>query len=126
MLIKAVNFSNVETRIVIHEVSDADEECRSPLLSMPSSSLWSIGHDKDDGQLTPNRDETLSQMSFIMKEKLHELARDLRRRTSSIRDEITREPTPEADDNGMGEKAKEQVPTDLMSLLGLDNVRKKL
>lgn len=111
---------------MIHEVSDADEECRSPLLSMPSSSLWSIGHDKDDGRLTPNRDETLSQMSFIMKEKLHELARDLRRRTSSIRDEITREPTPEADDSGMGEKVKEQVPTDLMSLLGLDNVRKKL
>jgi hypothetical protein len=56
---------------------------------------------------TGRDDEIQSRLSFIVKEKLHEYAKDLRRRTSQVRDEvIVRELTPEATEEISGKPQK--------------------
>ena len=55
------------------------------------------------GGLSSTRDEDdESRLSFIVKEKLHEFARDLRRRTSQVRDDLVRELSPEREDGSDG------------------------
>lgn len=46
--------------------------------------------------LSTSRDSEIpSRLSFIVKEKLHEFAKDLRRRTSQVREDVIRDLTPE-------------------------------
>lgn len=51
----------------------------------------------DPDYLSSARDSEIpSRLSFIVKEKLHEFAKDLRRRTSQVKEDVIRDLTPEA------------------------------
>ncbi|KAI6203561.1 Tax-2 [Aphelenchoides besseyi] len=101
-----------EPKVVIHEPP-------------PSTSPRSIESPKSiegEDRLHTGRDtEISSRLSFIVKEKLHEFAKDLRRRTSQVRDDVVRELTPEAteevSDTGSNRMAEN---TSLMSLIGFE------
>ncbi|KAI6208282.1 Tax-2 [Aphelenchoides besseyi] len=101
-----------EPKVVIHEPP-------------PSNSPRSIDSPKSiegEDRLHTGRDTDISsRLSFIVKEKLHEFAKDLRRRTSQVRDDVVRELTPEAteevSDTGSNRIAEN---TSLMSLIGFE------
>lgn len=65
-------------------------------------------------------DEVLSRLSFIVKEKLHGFVKDLRRRTSQVREDVVRELTPEPTDE-ISETGPSRLAENasLMSLIGL-------
>uniref|UniRef100_A0A183BQ14 Cyclic nucleotide-binding domain-containing protein n=1 Tax=Globodera pallida TaxID=36090 RepID=A0A183BQ14_GLOPA len=108
------------TRIVVDKVESlpfpdqlmAEDNCPS-LASISPSCLTSSRLQTDN----------TSQLSFIVTQKLHEFARDLRRRTSAVREELVREPTP--DDERMDEEGTARADSEagakasLMSLIGL-------
>ncbi|KAI3409759.1 hypothetical protein GPALN_006136 [Globodera pallida] len=79
-----------------------------------------LAHGMTDSRL---QTDNTSQLSFIVTQKLHEFARDLRRRTSAVREELVREPTP--DDERMDEEGTARADSEagakasLMSLIGL-------
>ncbi|CAD5209245.1 unnamed protein product [Bursaphelenchus xylophilus] len=64
-------------------------------------------------------DEIPSRLSFIVKEKLHEFAKDIRRRTSEVREEIIRDLTPEPEEDVDNQSEKGQDDSSLLSLIGL-------
>uniref|UniRef100_A0A915B0W7 Cyclic nucleotide-binding domain-containing protein n=2 Tax=Parascaris TaxID=6254 RepID=A0A915B0W7_PARUN len=104
-----------EMRIVVE-----DEESPRPIGDIPVSylpsdrltELLSTDHDRDD--------DCESKLSFIMKEKLHMFAGDIRRRTSEVRDEMEREVTPDLVSvlDGSVAPTAQHRPS-LMSLIGL-------
>ncbi|KAL3116055.1 hypothetical protein niasHT_007355 [Heterodera trifolii] len=108
------------TRIVVDEVDTLPfPDQLMPLADSPSFSSFAPSAMPSSRLHT----DTASQLSFIVKEKLHEFARDLRRRTSAVREELVREPTPD------DERAEEEGTTvadseagakaSLVSLIGL-------
>ncbi|KAL3090323.1 hypothetical protein niasHS_006775 [Heterodera schachtii] len=108
------------TRIVVDEVDTLPfPDQLMPLADSPSFSSFAPSAMPSSRHHT----DTASQLSFIVKEKLHEFARDLRRRTSAVREELVREPTPD------DERAEEEGTTvadseagakaSLVSLIGL-------
>uniref|UniRef100_A0A914D369 Cyclic nucleotide-binding domain-containing protein n=1 Tax=Acrobeloides nanus TaxID=290746 RepID=A0A914D369_9BILA len=70
-------------------------------------------------ELSSRGDEIPSRLSFIVKEKLHEFAKDIRRRTSQVREEVVREPTPEAAESDAGSIEAPERHASLRSLIGL-------
>uniref|UniRef100_A0A915B2F1 Cyclic nucleotide-binding domain-containing protein n=1 Tax=Parascaris univalens TaxID=6257 RepID=A0A915B2F1_PARUN len=111
-----------EMRIVVE-----DEESPRPIGDIPVSylpsdrltELLSTDHDRDD--------DCESKLSFIMKEKLHMFAGDIRRRTSEVRDEMEREVTPDLVSvlDGSVAPTAQHRPS-LMSLIGLQKERKEM
>uniref|UniRef100_A0A1I7XGI0 Uncharacterized protein n=1 Tax=Heterorhabditis bacteriophora TaxID=37862 RepID=A0A1I7XGI0_HETBA len=64
-------------------------------------------------------DDVKSQISFIMKERLHTLAKEVARRTSTVRESLLREsPDDTISTVSVGPQTEEQRPS-LMSLIGL-------
>ncbi|KAH7718360.1 TAX-2 protein [Aphelenchoides avenae] len=106
-----------ETTIIVEET-----QTPSPLVGNVEEDRDEVHYLTDD-YTTDRDDEIQSRLSFIVKEKLHEYARDLRRRTSQVRDEVIREPTPEVSEVGSeGVIPEERQPhrqASLMDLIGL-------
>ncbi|XGW21564.1 hypothetical protein V3C99_004486, partial [Haemonchus contortus] len=64
-------------------------------------------------------DDVKSQLSFIMKERLHTMAKEVQRRTSAVRESLIREiPEDSISATSMSAPTEEQQPS-LMSLIGL-------
>ncbi|CAL2029173.1 unnamed protein product [Caenorhabditis brenneri] len=113
------------------------DEVDSPILGMMDETL---DHDflEDEGRLDPGsslganslsatrsssvvEDDVRSQISFVMRERLHSIAKEVHRRTSAIREDLIRE-TPEDTVSVASNvpKQNEHRPS-LMSLIGLQN-----
>nr|CAD2173224.1 unnamed protein product [Meloidogyne enterolobii] len=133
---------NIETTKIIVEQADSisfeeknnllleSPPIPSPFLRSPSPSPALLSSSSPFSFSSQNLSDNSSQMSFIIREKLHEFAKDLRRRTSAVREELCREPTPtdeqaeEDEDEDKDEKRRksgERRPdqASLMSLIGL-------
>jgi hypothetical protein len=75
----------------------------------------------DADYLSTGRDSEIpSRLSFIVKEKLHEFAKDLRRRTSQVKEDVIRDLTPEATED-LSDTGSNRIieNASLMSLIGL-------
>ena len=76
--------------IVAPDGSSGPEDGGPAIVTMEPPSL---GGSLEAKSLDPSRSS--SQLSFIMKERLHSLAADIHRRTNDLREELRRPPTPD-------------------------------
>lgn len=75
--------------------------------------------EKGDRLGVGSRDEDIpSQVSFIVRERLHKLAQEVQRRTSTVRDELMRE-TPTESLSTVGDATRSEHRPSLISLIGL-------
>uniref|UniRef100_A0A1I8B9Z2 Cyclic nucleotide-binding domain-containing protein n=1 Tax=Meloidogyne hapla TaxID=6305 RepID=A0A1I8B9Z2_MELHA len=143
---------NIETKIIVEQADSISFEEKednnqnnlilespppSPFLHSPSPSPGLLSSSSPFSFSSHNLSDNSSQMSFIIREKLHEFAKDLRRRTSAVREELCREPTPtdeqaeedeEEENDEKKRKSGERRPdqASLMSLIGLHQTRSNL
>ncbi|KHN86503.1 Cyclic nucleotide-gated cation channel beta-1 [Toxocara canis] len=105
-----------EMRVLVEEEDSPRPTDDIPITHLPLSSGLTEQLNAD-----PDRDEDCqSKLSFIMKEKLHMFAGDIRRRTSEVKDEMEREVTPDlASSMGGSVAPTSQHRPSLMSLIGL-------
>ncbi|CAD5206447.1 unnamed protein product [Bursaphelenchus okinawaensis] len=96
-------------------VAAATKSTAEPLPEGPSNLIQN-----SQVSLTVTDDREIpSRLSFIVKEKLHEFAKDIRRRTSEVREEIIRDVTPEPEEEVDNQEDKGHDDASLMSLIGL-------
>ncbi|KAI6182302.1 Tax-2 [Aphelenchoides bicaudatus] len=106
--------ANLDLNWILQIIIDEAEDENSNELGIPQI-------DPDYLSTSRSRDSEIpSRLSFIVKEKLHEFAKDLRRRTSQVKEDVIRDLTPEATEEISDTGSNRLVENaSLMSLIGL-------
>uniref|UniRef100_A0A0N4Z740 Cyclic nucleotide-binding domain-containing protein n=1 Tax=Parastrongyloides trichosuri TaxID=131310 RepID=A0A0N4Z740_PARTI len=118
-----------EENIENDEVFDSDDNSCDDALSMSSSDS-----EYEEKVINKQPSNTLNiqsanlgihRMSFIMQEKLHVLAKNIKKRTTIVREEMIKDISSDEEDNKSNTVPVLEQQTTLMELLGLDDGKKE-